>query len=483
MSANASQKTGKNASMLLFGSLFRMIISFGFIILSADWLGLEGFGIYSIGIHYFELFLSLSGTAVGILLTREIAREPESESENVSSAMLLGVAIAMAGMLCILVLTWLRFSEVTSNVLLIASLALVPATLGVVCEAIFVAHERSEFVAIALSLESTLRVLACIAALLMGYGLYTLFIILIVTRSVQLAVYFAFLKRVTEFRLQISVNGFRRFFGRWKTFAAENWMATLYTNLDILMLSWLIDEIAVGLYSAAWKIVRIGSVAAKAYTTAVFPLLSRLYRDSKSKFDQLNFDTVRLMCVVAFPLVISICVLSDRVIETIYFGGKYADAAPVLMVLIWVMLLEFLNPFLSHTLFARERQSRSMQVAAIALVANLIITAVLVPRYAAVGAAIGTLASGCIATACYMGFALSRSELVKSGKVIVRTLMAASAIGLMLFFISEMSWLLMIPIAVISYFILIVLLRVVDYQDVEFIRSIFKKNNIVSDTV
>lgn len=469
--------------MLLFGTLFRMVISFGFIVLSADWLGLEGFGIYSLGIHYFELFLSLAGTAVGILLTREIAREPESESENVTSAMILGVIIALAGIACMYGMTLLRFSGTTSTVLLIASVALVPATLGVICEAIFVAHERSEFVALALSVESTLRVLACIAALSMGYGLYSLFIILIASRVVQLAVYAFFLSRVTQLQFVFSFAGFRSFISRWKTFAAENWMATLYTNLDVLMLSWLINEVAVGIYSAAWKIVRIGSVAAKAYTTAVFPLLAKLYQNSKSKFAQLNLDTVRLMCVVAFPIVVSVCVLSHRVIDTIYFSGEYSDAAPVLMVLIWVMLLEFLNPFLSHTLFASEHQSKSMQVAAIALVANLIITAILVPRFSAVGAAIGTLVSGGIATTCYMFFALTRDELVKSGSVILRTLLAASAIGILLLFINEMSWFLIIPVAIFCYLILIFLFRVVGYQDVEFIKSIFSKKNIVSDAV
>lgn len=469
--------------MLLLGTLFRMVISFGFIVLSADWLGLAGFGIYSIGIHYFELFLSLAGTAVGILLTREIARNPEAESENVASAMILGVAIALAGIACLFIMTLLRFSGTTSTVLMIASLALVPATLGVICEAIFVAHERSEFVALALSVESTLRVLACIAALLMGYGLYSLFVILIASRTVQLAVYVVFLKRVTQLEFKFSFSAFRRFIRRWKTFAAENWMATLYTNLDVLMLSWLIDEVAVGIYSAAWKIVRIGSVAAKAYTTAVFPLLAKLYQSSKAKFAQLNFDTVRLMCVVAFPIVVSVCVLSNRVIETIYFNGEYADAAPVLMVLIWVMLLEFLNPFLSHTLFASEHQSKSMQVAAIALVANLIITAILVPRYSAIGAAIGTLVSGGIATACYMAFALNRAELVKSGMVMLRTLLAAAGIGLMLGFMNEMSWFLIVPVAIVVYLILIVLFRVVGYQDFEFLKSIISKKNIVTDAV
>ena len=61
MSLKAFVRTGKNASMLLAGTMTRMVASFVFVIYCADKMGVEGFGKYSISIHYFELFLKVGG--------------------------------------------------------------------------------------------------------------------------------------------------------------------------------------------------------------------------------------------------------------------------------------------------------------------------------------------------------------------------------------------------------------------------------------
>ena len=169
---NVARRTGKNTLMLLFGTLFRMFVSFGFVVFAADRLGVEGFGIYSIGIHYFELFLSLSATAIGILLTRDIAKWKRRANELTTSACIFAIILAVLGALMMVGLTMVfQFSTVTSQVIMVASLALIPAALSAVLEAVLVAHERAEFVALSVSIESTIRVLASIGAILMGYGL------------------------------------------------------------------------------------------------------------------------------------------------------------------------------------------------------------------------------------------------------------------------------------------------------------------------
>ena len=52
------------------GTIGRMIISFGFVIYLARYLGVEGFGSYELALSYFELFLSLSAAGLAILITR-----------------------------------------------------------------------------------------------------------------------------------------------------------------------------------------------------------------------------------------------------------------------------------------------------------------------------------------------------------------------------------------------------------------------------
>jgi O-antigen/teichoic acid export membrane protein len=462
--------------MLLFGTMFRMVISFVFVIYAADELGVEGFGIYSIGIHYFELFISLASTAIGILLTREIAKFLDDEkavNRTITAAFTFCLLLAIGGMGCMILLAFLfGFSAVTTKVILLASVALIPAAISAVAEAIFVAYERAEFVALAVSVESVIRVVLCIAAIAAGYGLVTLFLILIATRILQLLVFVISMKRTLPVRLEFSNMELGSFVKSWRVFAVENWMATLYTNLDVLVLSWLAGEVAVGLYSAAWKVVRLGSVAAKAYTTAVFPLLARMYEQARSEFEKTSLDTIRLMMVLSLPAVVTISIFSDRVIGLIFRSGEYVDSAPILTVLIWVLLLEFLNPFLSHTLFARGRQNRSAQVAGISLAVNLVMTFALVYQFGAWGAAVGTVVAGLVATIAYLCFALNEKEIFNTLSSVLRTLVASAAVGALLFALKDFHLAALVGLGIISYSVLAVAMRLVCFDDWNLVRSI-----------
>lgn len=469
----AARRTSKNTVMLLAGTMTRMIGSFAFVIYCADQMGVEGFGKYSIAIHYFELFLSLIATAAGILLTRDLSRWPKHAQSLLTSA----IVLVMTLWLMVPAALWgvgslFSYSNDTRMALLIASVALVPAALCSVAEAVFVAKERAEFVTAGTAIESLARILLSIALLVMGYGLLSLVAALFIVRSFMLVVYCFGLRQLGLLGWDYSSKKTRRFFVRWRVFAGENWMATIYTNLDIVVLSWISGEVAAGLYSAAWKIVRLGSVVAKSYTTAIFPVMSRLYAQSRDAFAGLHQESIRGMCICALPAIAVVSVIPDRIIGLL-FKSEFAEAASVLQVLIWVLLIEFLNPFLSHLLFAQGRQHRSMHVAAISLAINSVATYMLVRSMGAVGAAMGTVLGGLIATICYSWFALTRQEMLDCLWVALRVSVAAVGLAVLATFLKDAPWVVLIPLSVITYAVLLFLVGAVRVRDLVLVRSTF----------
>ena len=473
MALDAILRTGKNAGMLLAGTMTRMIASFVFVIYCADQLGVEGFGQYTIAVHYFELFLSLTATAVGILLTRDMARWPSHGRQLMTSAIVLALAMCV---LAIIAMTGVgssfNYSSETCTALLIASLALIPASVCAVFEAVFVARERAEFLTAGVAVESLLKIGLSIMMLALGYGVVSLIWVLL---SVRLALMFAYLvglQRIGALGWSFHRKRSLRFVSCWRIFAAENWMASLYTNLDVIVLSWITGEAAVGIYSAAWKIVRLGSVAAKAYTTAVFPVMSRLHSESRESFTRLYRHTIRVMCAIALPAIAVVSVVPDRMIGLL-FSEEYAAAAPVLQVLIWVLLIDFLNPFLSHALFAQGRQAKSMHVAAISLVVNSIATYALVVQYGAVGAATGTVIGGLVATCCYLLFAMPKSEVFATFTLAARVGLAAAGMAWAVFHFRDHNWLALLVVATIVYTPLLFLVGAIRISDLKFFQTTF----------
>lgn len=466
-------RTSKNAVMLLVGTMARMVAGFAFVLYCADQLGVEGFGQYSIAIHYFELFLSLSATAVGILLTRDIARWPKHTAQLMTSAIVIAIVSCSLAPVCMFGLSRLfNYSSDTSNAMLLASCALLPAALCSVFEAALVAKERSEFVTIGTVVESILRIGLSFLALYLGWGLLGLMWVLLVARVVLLAGYIVGLRKLSGLRWAFSWRQSRRFALRWRVFAAENWMATIYTSLDIIVLSWISGEVAAGLYSAAWKVVRLGTIFAKSYTTAIFPVMSRMHAESKASFARLYRHTIRVMCTISLPAIAVVTVVPDRVIGML-FSEDYSGAVPVLQVLIWVLLIEFINPFLSHTLFAQGKQHRSMQVAGISLVVNSIATYLLVTKFGAVGAALGTVLGGVVAMLCYFAFAMPRSEWFATASVVSRVLLASALLAVVVHFARQLDWIPLATVCLAVYTPLLFLVGAIRTEDLRFFRTTF----------
>lgn len=466
-------RTGKNAGMLLAGTMTRMVASFVFVIYCADQLGVEGFGQYSIAIHYFELFLSITATAVGILLTRDLARWPRHSFQLTTSAIVLTMLMCVFAIAAMSVVGYLlNYSPETCYALMIASLALIPASACAVFEAVFVARERAEFLTIGVALESLLKIGISIALLASGYGLIALMWTVLGVRLALMGAYLVGLSRIGSLGWNYHHRRSLRFVSCWRMFAAENWMASLYTNLDVIVLSWYSGEVAVGIYSAAWKVVRLGTVVAKAYTTAVFPVMSRLHGESKEAFNRLYRHTIRVMCAIALPAIAVVSVVPNRVIGLL-FSEEYADAGPVLQALIWVMLIGFLNPFLSHALFAQGRQDKSMRVAAISLVVNSIATYVLIINYGAVGAAIGTVIGGFVATCCYLLYAMPKAEIIATFTLGLRVGIAALGMAAVVFMVRDSDWITMLAVSVLVYTPLLFIVQAIRVSDLRFFQTVF----------
>ncbi len=482
MNRDTARRTSKNAVMLLTGTMTRMVASFAFVLYCAANLGVEGFGKYSIAIHYFELFLSLVATAVGILLTRDIARWPKHLPELLTSAIALTTLLCLGAPLCMFLLAFVsNYSSDTNSAILIASLAVIPAAICVLLEAVFVARERAEFVTLGTAIESTLKIALSFAVLWMGYGINSLIFVVLVTRLILIASYWIGLQRLGEFQVRFSLTRTVRFAQRWRVFAAENWMATINSSLDILLLSWISGEVATGLYSAAFKLVRLGAVVAKSYTTAVFPVMSRLAGQSCAALEQLYYHTIRVMSVLAFAAIAGVAILPSRFIEMLY-PGEYADAAPVLQVLILVLWLEFLNPFLSHVLFAQGKQHRSMHVAAISLAVNAITTFLLTHQFGAVGAAIGTVIGGFIATCCYLRFTSSSRGIAQTVGETLRVFLAAAALGGCIFFMRDYHLAAIILVCLGVYPVLLFLTGAMRLQDIRYFQTTFLSRTMDNPT-
>jgi O-antigen/teichoic acid export membrane protein len=391
----------KNAAALLVGRTVVMALSFVFVLYAARLLGLTAFGRYALARMYFDLLLTLGVTGLSILITREIAKTPSLGPLYLGTAapLGLGVIVIMGGLL-MLVSPAMGYGPDVRSMLWLACLALVPASFATLSEAVFVAMGRSQYVMFGASGEAVLYASTGLILLSLGHRGQSLFVALVATRSFLAAVYaFQLWRRFGAVPRPGSPAFAKQLCRDWRTFAFENWLANLSGSTATIVLSVFYREAAVGLYAAASKIISFGSPLVASFTSAMFPYMSRLYEESGGALRQVGEESLKYMLAVALPGVVIVATFADVVLETLY-GEPYAGAVPVLRVVIWVFVFNFVNPFVSHVLFARGEQATSLRIGAMTAVVSLALSFLLIPRWGATGAAYALLASR--ALACYL---------------------------------------------------------------------------------
>ena len=472
MPPTAAVRVTKNTLALFLGKASVMGLTVAFVVYAARYLGVEDFGRYELVRGYFELFLSQCTTGLMIIITREMAKRPEWASRYLTAAGLLTLALLPLAWLLIILLAHLPgYTSATRTAMYLACLALVPGAMSQVVSAAFVAFEKAEYVTYGTVLENILRNGLSFVALVLGYGVLTLIGILIVTRVCMLAFYVAALKRqLPTLHWAYEWTFFTRLFHDWRVFAYENWLSNLFAHLDLIVLSVFHGERAVGLYAAANRLLNLGVVVADSYTTAIFPYLSRLFETSKGQFQRLLEGSLKYMIVLVLPAVAAIAILADPIIVWLY-QEAYIASVPILQVLIWVLVLRFVNPFLSHILFAQGKQHKSLHVAAISLVCHGVLAVWLIPRGEGVGAAWALLLSGSVRFWLYFGFVWQGHAARRMLFILGRILLAAAGASLLLFGLWQLNLVLLLSAASLVYLLLLALFGVFPRRDLRLFRE------------
>jgi O-antigen/teichoic acid export membrane protein len=467
----------KNAIALFAGKASLMAFSFFFFIYAARMLGVEDFGKYSLARGFHDLFLSLCTAGLMNVITREIAKKNEFAIQYMSSSFLMATGLVFLGCAILIVIANVfPYSSDTRLAIYLGCIALVPSGLTMIYQAGFVAFEKAEYTTYGIMVENVVRTGLSILALTLGYGLLSLFTILIFSRVVMLLFYWVLWNRkIVQMTWYYNLPFIKDLYREWKVFAAEGWMSDLAANLDYIALSVILGEAAVGLYSAAFRVVGIGMMVANSYTTATFPYMSQLWVDNKEKFRRFGENSVKYMFATVLPVVTALAIIGDRII-VLLFTNEYEGAIPLFRILIWVLVFRFVNPFLSFMLFAQGRQRKSLQVISITLAFYAVNLLWMTEVWGEVGTAAAVLITMTFAFVQYFRFALGKQGIREEQRqVYLRIVALAGGIAVFVWVLRDFY---LIPLGILTtlvYLALFMLLRVPSEHELEIMRDMFLK--------
>jgi len=177
-------------------------------------------------------------------------------------------------------------------------------------------------------------------------------------------------------------------------FAATGLLTYVFFRIDTLLLrAFGIADAAIGAYSAAYRIMEAPRTAFGSIAAGVLPAATSLRHPSmRSDFRQLAATTTGIVLWMVVPAVLVFALAPGALIGLI-FGHGFSSAAVLLMVLSPMPILMALDAVLGSLLNALGGQRKITVVFAICTVVNVALNVWLIPRYAALGASIATVAT------------------------------------------------------------------------------------------
>ena len=343
---------------------------------------------------YLGIFGTFASLGLADLVVREVARRPDKLHAFFFNAGLFGVVtsvISLAAMNSMVLAMGYESELVRAS--FIASFSLVASTAITYLEAIFRSVERSKYIAFAFIVENATKVAACVALLLKGFGIPSLFVVVLVTRVFSLTILaYCYARVLGKPGCSLDREIWRVLGREAPTFTSIAIFSTIHLSLDSIMLSKLKSIDSVGIYSAADRLLTICKTLPIAFASALLPFLARERLEGLKALQSQTHNALRYLAVILIPIVIGTMILADDIIAIIY-GAGFARAGSVLRYHI-ISLLPFSMVFLlAQVLIATDNQRVDLIINIVAALANFILNFVLIPPFAEMGAVIATLIS------------------------------------------------------------------------------------------
>jgi len=389
----------KNTSWLMGEKFFRIIAAFLIGVWVTRYLGPERFGVLSYAQSFVAIFGAFSSLGLNDIITREMVKTEGRKN------VLLGTAFGLQTFGSLIVMFFLLVSilysdkdPLTEKIIIIFGLITFINSFGVI-GSYFNSRVRSKFIAIpsfiGLLLSSVVKIILIYAEAPLLYFVYLLVFDMLFIVGGQIWFYQKEERSILHWKFSFKVA---------KTLLKDSWplilssiVISIYMKIDQVMIQELINNKAVGEYSAAVRLSEAWYFIPTVICASLFPAIINAKAKSailyKSRLQRL-YD---LMVVLGLSIAIPVTFLSDWIIQLLY-GEVFASAAPVLNIHIWTGIFVFLGVANQKWFINENLQKYNILCLGFGMVSNVVLNFIMIPSYGIVGAAYASLISQLIAS-------------------------------------------------------------------------------------
>ncbi|MEE9553620.1 MAG: flippase [candidate division Zixibacteria bacterium] len=456
---------------------FQQAPCFFFALYAARVLGVERFGQYGFVMALYAVFAVIADCGLFLHQTRTfpLLKEKSKSSTFLSQNVLLRL---LTGSLSVIIFIAIGFlsgkpADVKILVLLLAVALIANNIMGAFSSALYGYELFGLYGFISMTTQVFAIGLAS-AALYMGTGLVGIgvtqaFVAVMATIAVVIVVS----KNIVRPFFKISVKGIKTVFIKAAPLGIMAIVMMIYYRENIVILSYIKDDIAVGYYNAAFQIAYALVFLGITFSTVLLPRISSLLAAKDDYLNTLYNNAFKYLLIAGIGVGFLVYNSSDYIIELVY-STVYLPASKAFSILIWLVCLAFVNSIQNTLLVAGNANRVLVIMTTVAAAINLVFSFILIPRFGIIGAAIAVL---CGEFYIFVhGFIRNRRFLTTGGLLsyLWRPVFAAMAGSVVYVFISELPTVIALAAVFAIYILVLFVLGGLTKNDLNYFRNTLK---------
>jgi PST family polysaccharide transporter len=391
-SGTPQQTILKNAVWLLAGQVVGRSIRAVIVVYAARVLGASQYGVFSLAMSIVPLFMLFAEIGVNPVVSREIARDFDNRARWIAT----GFAAKTTLLVLSLVVTMLfaphltRLPGMQGLLLLVALAFFLDGIRDFGCAVVRALEEMQWEVIVGVAGSSTTVVAAFLLFSVSKSPSHLALDYLAGSAVASFAIFVPFRRFLVGFARNFDLPLAHLMFRAVWPYAIWVMLNSVLVYADSIMLGFLKDVRAVGIYNAASKPIQVFSALPELMAASVFPTFAR--RAAGGDFLTPLSKSLSAVMLAALPLTFGGIILGRSII-TVLYGSPYQESALVFQILLLLVPLQFAATIVSNAIFAHDRHVEMLPYVALGTISNVVLNWALIPPYGPAGSAVAMLLS------------------------------------------------------------------------------------------
>jgi len=398
----ATRSVFKNTVLLTIGLLGGRLLSLFVTRKMAPILEPEGLGVWGFANDIGVILLTIINFGLGVLLTREVSKQRAMSWPLLWATLRIRWLLGLAGMAVLVFYLQVTGKDaLTTTAVLVTALGLFIETTSMACDSVLQAHEKVQYQTYGQLASAVTYFALAYWWLDAGWGLMGVIWANAASRVVRLAVMAPLMFWKTgPWRWALpgeTVPGMGTLLRLGFSLCVATTLGIISYKIDTVMLTEMMGKAATGIYVLGHRALDISLIIPNLFATAMFPAMARYAQRSADDARRLGERSLRYMLTVMLPLTWFVFLAARPVIEWFARGSdaadpsQFADSIMVLQLAIWGVPFQSANHVLNRTLIAAGREKVFVWIGLSALVTNVTLNLILIPRFGYYGAAVATV--------------------------------------------------------------------------------------------